>query len=41
MYKASKEEGASAEGNQDEEATYDVTDVYFEEVKEYEKEEAK
>ena len=36
MYKASQEEGAAAEGNQTDEATDDVTDVEFEEVKEEE-----
>jgi len=34
MYKASQEEGATAEGTQAEPATDDVTDVEFEEVKE-------
>jgi molecular chaperone DnaK len=36
MYKASQEEGAAAEGAQEQTATDDVTDVEFEEVKEEE-----
>ena len=36
MYKASQEEGAAAEGSQEQTATDDVTDVEFEEVKEEE-----